>query len=224
LPPGTRAGSVGLDVDNDGAAKGQSPLLPTRQDRGAVARRRLLLALPLLAQLAACAGSSPPLPLAPRVNLEAMQGGWYIVATIPSRFEKGMVAPFDVYSLRADGNIQENFYVRRGGFAAKIRHFTVKDTMVPGSNNASWRVHLFWPISVPFLVLYTDPAYRYVMFGENDRSLGWVFSRTATMPDADYHALLDRFAALGYDTTRFRKVIQLPEQIGMRGYWNDGIP
>jgi hypothetical protein len=40
------------------------------------------------------------------------------------------------------------------------------------------------------------------MFGENDRSLGWVFSRTPT---------------------RFRKVIQLPEQIGMPGFWNDGI-
>jgi apolipoprotein D and lipocalin family protein len=173
--------------------------------------------------LAACAESSPPLPLAPQVNLDAMQGGWYIVATIPNRFEKGMVAPFDVYSRRIDGEIREDFYVRRGGFAAKVRHFTVRDTMVPRSNNASWRVHLFWPVSVPFLVLYTDPAYRYVLFGENDRSLGWLFSRTPTLPDADYHALMDRFAALGYDTTRFRKVIQLPEQIGMSGFWNDGI-
>lgn len=190
----------------------------------AAAQWRFLLALLLLAQLSACAeSSSPPLPLASQVNLEAMQGGWYIVATIPNRFEKGMVAPFDVYSRRTDGDIQEDFSVRRGGFAAKVRHFTVKDTMVPGSNNASWRVHLFWPISVPFLVLYTDPDYRYVMFGENDRSLGWVFSRTPTIPDADYHSLLDRFATLGYDTTRFRKVIQLPEQIGMLGFWNDGI-
>jgi apolipoprotein D and lipocalin family protein len=61
------------------------------------------------------------------------------------------------------------------------------------------------------------------MFGENDRSLGWVFSRTPTIGDADYQALMDRFAELGYETTRFRKVIQLPEQIGMRGFWNDGI-
>jgi apolipoprotein D and lipocalin family protein len=64
-----------------------------------------------------------------------------------------------------------------------------------------------------------------IMLGgdENDRSLGWVFARTPTIDDADYHALLDRFAALGYDTGRFRKVIQLPEQIGLPGFWNDGI-
>jgi apolipoprotein D and lipocalin family protein len=192
-------------------------------ERSRAARWRLLLALPIVAQLLACAGSLRPVPLAPHVDLDAIQGGWYIVATIPNHFEKGMVAPFDVYSRRIDGEIQENFSLRRGSFAGKVRHYTVKDTVVPGSNNASWRVHLFWPISVPFQVLYTDPAYRYVMFGENNRSLGWVFSRTPTIDDADYQALLDRFAGLGYDTTRFRKVIQLPEQIGMPGFWSDEI-
>ncbi len=189
----------------------------------AVARWRFLLALPLVVQLLACAGSLRPVPLASHVDLDAMQGGWYILATIPNHFERGMVAPFDVYSLRADGDIREDFYLRRGGFDAKVRHYTVRDTMVSGSNNARWRVHIFGPVSLPFLVLYTDPSYRYVLFGENNRSVGWVFSRTPTVDDADYHALLDRFAALGYDTTRFRKVIQLPEQVGLPGFWNDGI-
>jgi len=189
----------------------------------AAARWRLVLALPLVALLLACTGSSRPIPLAAHVDLEAMQGGWYIVATIPNHFERGMVAPYDVYTRRANADIQEDFYTRRGGFDAKVRHYTVRDTIVPGSNNARWRVHLFWPISLPFLVLYTDPAYRYVMFGENNRSVGWVFSRTPTIDDADYQPLLDRFAALGYDPTRFRKVIQLREQIGQPGFWNDGI-
>jgi len=191
--------------------------------RRCAARCRLGLALSLVVQLLACAAPVRPIPLAAQVDLDAIQGGWYIVATIPNHFERGMVAPFDVYSLRPDGDIEENFYLRLGGFDAKTRHYRVRDGIVPGTNNASWRVHLFWPISVPFLVLYTDPAYRYVMFGENNRSLGWVFSRTPTIEDTDYHALLERFAALGYDTTRFRKVIQLPEQIGMPGYWNDAI-
>jgi apolipoprotein D and lipocalin family protein len=189
----------------------------------AVARWRLVLALPAVGLLLACAGSSRPIPLAPHVDLEAIQGGWYIVATIPNHFERGMVAPYDVYTRRANGDIQEDFYPRPGSFDAKVRHYTVRDTIVPGSNNARWRVHIFGPVSLPFLVLYTDPAYRYVMFGENNRSVGWVFSRTPTIEDADYQALLDRFAALGYDATRFRKVIQVPEQIGMPGFWSDGI-
>jgi apolipoprotein D and lipocalin family protein len=192
-------------------------------DRWRVARRGVVVALSLIVQLVACATSSRPLPLAAHVDLDAMQGGWYIVATIPNFFERGMVAPFDVYSRRADGDIQEDFYLRSGGFDAALRHYRVRDSIAPGTNHARWRVHLLWPVTVPFLVLYTDPAYRYVLFGENNRSLGWVFSRTPTIDDMDYRALMQRFAALGYDTTRFRKVIQLTEQIGMPGFWNDGI-
>jgi hypothetical protein len=56
-----------------------------------------------------------------------------------------------------------------------------------------------------------------------NRSLGWVFSRSPTIDEVDYQVLLDRFAALGYDKTRFRKIIQLPAQIGMPGFWNDAI-
>jgi len=197
--------------------------MPSAEPDRATARWHVLLVIPMVAQLLACAGSSPPVRLASAVNLEAMQGGWYIIATIPNRFERGMVAPLDVYSLRANGDIQEDFYLRRGGFSAKVRHYTVRDTIVPGSNNASWRVHILGPVSLPFLVLYTDPAYRYVLFGENNRALGWVFSRTPTIGDADYQAILNRFTALGYDAARLRKVIQLPAQIGMPGFWNEGI-
>ena len=187
---------------------------------GAVLRWAAVL---LATQVVGCASPLQPLPLAAHVDLDAIQGGWYIVATIPNRFELGMVAPFDVYTRQLDGDIQETFSVRFGGFDAKVRHFKVRDTMVPGTHNANWRVHILWPISVPFLLLYTDPANRFVMFGENSRALGWVFSRTPTIDNADYQALLDRFGTLGYDTRLFRKVIQLPEQVGMPGFWNDGI-
>jgi apolipoprotein D and lipocalin family protein len=177
----------------------------------------------MIAMLAGRAAPGQSIPLAPQVDLGSMMGGWYIVATIPNWFEKGMFAPYDVYSMRPDGDIREDFYLRSGGPRAKLRHFTVRDRVQPRTNNASWRVEILWPIRLPFLVLYTDPAYRYVLFGENDRSLGWVYSRTPTIGDADYQALLERFAALGYDPTRFRKVVQRPEQIGQPGYWSDGI-
>jgi apolipoprotein D and lipocalin family protein len=186
--------------------------------RGAIAA--LLL---ILSQLQACAEPAEPIPLATHVDLDSMYGGWYIVATIPNWFEKGMVGAYDVYSRRPDGDIREDFYMRKGGFSAAQKHFVVRDRVLPGTHNASWRVQIFWPVSLPFLVLYTDPQYRYVLFGENDRSLGWVYSRTPTIDDADYRALLDRFQQLGYDSSRFRKVVQFPWQIGQPGFWSDGI-
>jgi apolipoprotein D and lipocalin family protein len=164
----------------------------------------------------------PPIPLAD-VDMDRMYGGWFLIATIRNGFEKGMVAPYDVYSKREDGDIQEDFTMRSGSFQAPVRHFTVHDWVRPGTNNAHWRVQILWPIDLPFLVLYTDPAYRYVMFGEQNRKLGWIYARTPTIPDADYQALLDRFKALGYDTAPFVKFVQLPEQIGQPGFWSDGI-
>lgn len=180
-------------------------------------------ALFMLLQLQGCAGSAPPLPLAQHVDIDALYGGWYIVATIPNRFEKGMVGAYDVYSRGADGDIREDFYMRRGGFDATLRHFVVSDHVLPGSHGASWRVRIFWPVSLPFLVLYVDPDHRYILFGENNRSLGWIYARSANIDEADYRRLLEKFTELGYDSTRFRKVVQFPAQIGAPGFWSDGI-
>ena len=43
------------------------------------------------------ATTAAPLTLAPKVDIPRMYGGWYIVATIPNGFEKGLVEPYDVY-------------------------------------------------------------------------------------------------------------------------------
>ncbi len=96
---------------------------PDPQHRG---RWRLAPALALVSQLLACAGSWRPIRLAPNVDLKAMQGGWYIVATIPKFLERRMVAPLDLYSQRTDGGIEEDCYLRSGGFDAQVQHFSVR--------------------------------------------------------------------------------------------------
>jgi apolipoprotein D and lipocalin family protein len=177
----------------------------------------------LLVALAAGALAATPLPLAQNVDLARVYGGWHIVATLPNSFEKGMVAPYDVYAPGAPGEVREDFYVQRGSFAAPRKHFAVRDFIAPGTGNAHWRVQVIWPLKLPFLMLYLDPRGRYILWGEESRKLGWVYAREADIPDADYRALMGRFAALGYDTTKFRKIVQHPSQIGAPGYWSEGI-
>ena len=190
-----------------------------------MAKRPLIFAgLMLVALVSPAIGRADPAPMPlADVDMERMYGGWYMIATIPNSFEKGIVAPYDVYSKRPDGDIQEDFYFLNGGFSAEKKHFTVHDWVLPNTHNASWRVQIFWPINLPFLVLYTDPQYRYVIFGEADRKLGWIYSRTQTIPDADYQSLLGRFEALGYDASKLIKFVQTPDQLGKPGYWSDGI-
>lgn len=187
-------------------------------------RRFALLAGILSMFLSGCASraAQPPMPLA-TVDMSRMYGGWYIIATIPNWFEKGLVTPYDVYSRRPDGDIREDFYCRRGSFQAPLKHFVVHDWVVPDTNNAAWRVQIFWPVNLPFLVLYTDPQYRFVLFGEQNRKLGWIYARTPTISDNDYHALLARFQALGYNSASFARFIQTPGEINRPGYWSQGV-
>ena len=167
--------------------------------------------------------TGPPIPLT-RLDLDRMLGRWYLVATVRQKgFEQGMVAPYDVYSKVRDGVLQDDFYVRRNSFAAPPKHYTLQAWIKPGTNNAHWRVQLFWPVKLPFLAVYVDPQYRYVIFGEDDRGPGWIYSRTQTVPEADYSQLMGRLEALGYDPARFVKFVQLPEQIGKSGFWSDEI-
>jgi apolipoprotein D and lipocalin family protein len=124
--------------------------------------------------------------------------------------------------VRPKGDIREDFYFRRGGFGGKQRHATTTISIRPNTGAADWRVHI-GPLSLPFQVLYVDPDYRFALFGEQNRKLGWIYGRGPAPSDADYNALLGRFQALGYDTAKFRKFVQTPDQIGQPGFWTDGV-
>jgi len=193
-----------------------------REGLGCAKAWRYAITASALAVLEACA-SGAPVPLARRVDVDQMYGAWHIIATIPNPVERGMVAPVDVYSKRPDGDIREDFYVRFGGFNAPEKHFVVHDWVRPRSDGAHWRVQLLWPFNFPFLILYVDPQYRYVVFGEQNRSMGWIYARSARLSDQDYEAALGHLAAAGYDPVRFRKIVQAPDEIGKPGYWSDGV-
>ncbi len=179
----------------------------------------------VFAMLAGCSGSQPnpnpladvPLKVAP-VDLPRYMGRWYVIANIPYFAERDFVASRAEWALREDGRIDDHFYGRKGGFDQPERHYQFVDSVVPGSGGGHWRVRLFWPIYVSQLTLYVDPEYRYTLLGYPDKSLGWIFSRTPTMDDATYRSLLMRLSAMGYDTSRFQRVPQFPEQLGKPGF------
>ena len=83
-----------------------------------------------------------------------------------------MVAGYDVFTPQANGEILEDLYMQKGGFQSERLHFSTTITVLPESGNADWRVHILGPIKLPFQVLYVDPEYKYVLFGEQSRDWG----------------------------------------------------
>jgi apolipoprotein D and lipocalin family protein len=63
-----------------------------------------------------------------------------------------------------------------------------------------------------------DPDYRWALLGHPDRSMAWIFSRTADMPDAQYETLRARLRRFGIDPTALRRVPQFAEQVGRPGF------
>jgi len=152
------------------------------------------------------------------VDLPRYMGRWYVIANIPYLAERGFVASRAEWTLRPDGRIDDVFVGRKGGFDQAERRYRFLDTVEPGSGGGKWSVRLFWPVYVTQLTLYVDPDYRYTILGYPGKSLGWILARQPQISEDDYRALLARLDAMGYDTSRFRRVPQLPGQVGQPGF------
>lgn len=171
----------------------------------------------LLMMVGCTADDQPPLTLAPQVDLQGYSGRWYIIANIPYFAERGEVgSSFDVSF--PDGEVSDIYSGRDRTFDAPLKSYTMRGYVVAGSENARWRKSPFWPVYLSYLILWVDPDYHYALVGYPGRGYGWILSRSPQMDDATYRALLARFAAEHYDTSLFRRVPQMPEEIGRPGY------
>lgn len=200
----------------------KSPAWPT-----AIGSRNAANALACLTLLTTSACTPAPPNLNPRadlplqtvpIDLPRYMGRWYIIANIPYFAERGFVGSYAQWSLRGDGKIDDAYAGHKKRFDAPLTHHHFVDTVLPGSGNAKWRVRLFWPIYVTQLTVYVDPDYRYTILGYPDKSLGWIFARSPVISNEAYQSLLARMDAMGYDTSRVRRVPQFPSQMGEPGF------
>jgi apolipoprotein D and lipocalin family protein len=160
------------------------------------------------------AGSAKPLRTVSHVDLQRYMGDWRVIANIPYFGEKGCVDSIESYALRPDGRIDNYFRYRKNSFDAPQKKMTALAWVYDHKTNAEWRVRFFGLITVPYLILDLDPQYQWAVLGYPERKYGWILAREKTLPEATYAGILKRLAAQGYDPHRFKKVPQLPSEIG----------
>jgi apolipoprotein D and lipocalin family protein len=170
---------------------------------------RLSRFLVLTFVLTAC--SDGPMPrLAEYVDLDRYAGRWYVISEIPYFAERGNVgSSFDI-AFGADGTLTDVYTGYPKTFDAKPTIATLTGYVVPNTGNAKWMERPFWPLSLPYLILYVDPDYRFALVGYPGLKYGWVLARDPVMDEATYRALLARFAEQGYDIGQFERVPQRP--------------
>jgi apolipoprotein D and lipocalin family protein len=185
-----------------------------------VKRLRIALALTLLTtlSLAACAKTADPIPPVHGVDLSRYMGRWYVIASIPTRFERGGHNPVETYRLNTDGTICTWFRQRPDSFDAPVKLLHSTASVVPGSGRGEWRVRLFMFLRAQYLVGWLKPDYNQALVVRDARDYLWYMARTPQVSDADYQAMLDRARNMGYDVA---SIVKAPQRWPERGADSD---
>ncbi|MEO5565306.1 MAG: lipocalin family protein [Luteimonas sp.] len=177
--------------------------------------RRLRSALPstllavLLSGTAACAPARVPVPPVAHVDLQRYMGRWYVIASIPTRFERDTYNAVETYRLQDDGTICTTFRYRPGGFDAAVKQIQTVASVTSGSNDAEWRVHVLGLLRMQYVVAWLKPDYSQVIVARDKRDYVWVMARTPSIPAEDYAAMLESMQAMGYDLSA---LVKSPQQ------------
>ncbi|MEO9079803.1 MAG: lipocalin family protein [Rhodanobacter sp.] len=150
----------------------------------------------------------PPIKPVTHVDLPRFMGDWYVIATIPTRFEKDAYNAVEIYQLRPDGNIDTSFRFNEGSADGKLKHIHSTGFVKKDTGNAVWGVQVFWPVKAQYIVAWLKNDYSQVIIGRDARDYTWIMARTPTVSPADYDALMAKVKALGYPMDKIRKVPQ----------------
>ena len=167
--------------------------------------------LALGAWLTGCA-SHRPMPGVERVDLDRFMGDWYVIASIPTPFEKDIYNAVERYERLGARKIQTIFTYRKGGFDGEMVKMMPVGYVLDEDSNAVWGMQFIWPIKADFRIVHLDPDYRTTIIGRKKRDYVWVMAREPEVSDQEYRELVERVQSLGYDISGLSRVPQRWEE------------
>ena len=143
------------------------------------------------------------------VDLARYGGKWFELGRYENRFEKDCEGVTAEYGKTDDGQVSVTNACHKGSLTGEAKVSKGKAKVMPGSNNAKLKVSFFGPFYVgDYWVLDHADDYSWSIVGEPSGKYLWLLSRTAAPAPEMRQALVDRAAALGYDTKLIRPTKQ----------------
>jgi apolipoprotein D and lipocalin family protein len=190
--------------------------MPTRSNhpKSKVQALRALLfpaLLGLAALLSACKEEGgAPMDTVDYVDLDRFMGDWYVVANIPTPFEKGAHNAVERYERNPDGTIATTFSYNDGSFDGKRKVMKPKGFVFDTETNARWGMQFIWPIKADYRIVYLDDDYQLTVIARAKRDYVWVMSRSPEFSDEDMSRMRELIAGIGYDASELQRVPQQP--------------
>lgn len=170
--------------------------------------KKLLMSFALL--LTGCVGLPENVKPVDHFNADRYLGKWFEIARLDHSFERGLSKVNASYSLRDDGGIR---VINRGYDAQKQqwKEAEGKAYFVNGKDQGYLKVSFFGPFYGAYVVVELDhEGYQYSLVSGPNKSYLWILSRTPQMHPEVQQRLVEKAAALGYDTGKLIFV----EQVG----------
>ncbi|HWU99332.1 MAG TPA: lipocalin family protein [Oxalicibacterium sp.] len=151
-----------------------------------------------------------------KVDLDRYVGGWYEIARFPNRFQDQCSGNVTAeYSKRTDGEIEVVNRCKKSD--GTLEEAIGRGRIVDAITNARLKVRFApdWLGWIPFVwadywIIDLADDYTYAAVGESSREYLWILSRTPTMSDATYAAIVNRLTEQGFDTAKLVKTRQTP--------------
>lgn len=154
--------------------------------------------------LAGCAASTADIPAVTGFELERYLGGWYEIARLPHRFERGLDFVRAEYTPAPDGSVRVvNSGIRDGEKRSVVGRAVLKDPA-----KGELRVSFFRPFYGDYRIIELDPEYRYAVVTGATRDYLWILSREPKMAEPQLAGMLERLGKLGFDTEK----LEFPRQ------------
>lgn len=153
--------------------------------------------------------AAEPLDVVDRVDPQRYMGRWYEIASYPAWFQRGCTATTADYRLRADGKIQVINRCRKHTLDGPPKESEGVAEIVDTQTNAKLKVWFFWPFKGNYWIIDLAENYAWAVVGEPRRKYLWILSRTPTLDEATYQAILARLPTKGYDPARLRRTPQI---------------
>ena len=143
------------------------------------------------------------------VDLERFMGQWYVLANIPTPFDRDVVNPLEYYELNDNGSVATTFSFRKQN--GELKKYTMTGYPRELPDNGIWGMQVIWPIRADYRIVYLDEHYEYAVIGRNKRDYLWLMSRTAYVDEQRFQALVDLAVDLGYERDAIVRTNWQPE-------------
>lgn len=148
--------------------------------------------------------------LAESVDLERFMGTWYVIANIPTIFEKDCTGAIDHYEQKNEDRIDVTYVCFKNSVEGKR---ITKDLKAWVLKPNEWRVQFFWPLKVSYLILDVSPDYQWTVIGHPSKDYVWIMSREPQMSSKVLSERKQFLREQGYDISELVMTPQHTDKI-----------